>query len=102
MCRPTGEATRFVGARGGGVLSTVTAALPVTPPSDAVTVPVPAAAPARNVVDAPVVGETDPPATVVAHAAPARETAFPYWSAPEAVNGCVPPDATVALVGVTV
>src|SRR5438067_392355 len=40
MCRPTGEATRFVGARGGGVLATVTAALPVTPPSDAVTVPV--------------------------------------------------------------
>ena len=78
---------------------TVTVALFETVPTDAVTVPLPGVAPAVNVVEEPVEGETDPPGTVVDQAAPDTPTGFEYWSEPVAVNTCFPPTFSEALLG---
>src|SRR5690242_13133257 len=96
---PNGPAVRF----DGGVRPlTVTLALFETAPTAAVTTPLPGALPAVNVVDEPVAGETDPPGTVVDHAAPDTLTGFEYWSAPLAVNSCLPPTFSDALLGESV
>src|SRR5437762_13422976 len=93
-------ATRRVGAAGAAV--TVTVALLFTDSTAAVTLPLAAVVPAVKVVPEPVVGDTDEPVTFVDHVAPATETGLPNASAPDAVNGCVAPAFTVALLGVTV
>src|SRR5207249_4254417 len=81
---------------------TVTFALFETAPTAAVTVPLPGDAPAVNVVDEPVAGETEPPGTFVDHVAPDTLTGFEYASAPLAVNTCVPPTFRDALLGESV
>src|ERR1051325_1010189 len=93
---PSGLAFRF---DGGVSPLTVTLALFVTAPTAAVTVPLPGDVPAVNVVDEPVPGETEPPGTVVDQVAPDTLTGFEYWSAPPAVNTCVPPTFSEALPG---
>src|SRR5206468_7447327 len=81
---------------------TVTLALFETAPTAVVTVPLPGVVPAVNVVDEPVVGETEPPGTVVDQAAPETLTGFEYWSAPLAVKTCLPPTFSEALLGESV
>jgi len=80
--------------------TTVTDALPETPPRLAVTDTFPAVDPAVNVVWLPVAGATVPGAAVD-HAAPLAATGFPYASVAVAVNTCEPPNETVAVDGET-
>jgi hypothetical protein len=96
---PSGLAVRF---DGGVSPLTVTLALFETAPTAAVTLPLPGVVPAVNVVDEPVAGETEPPGTFVDQAAPDTLTGFEYWSAPLAVNTCVPPTLSEALLGESV
>src|SRR5712692_6824939 len=98
MCLPCAVAARFAGAVRP---VTVTDALPETVPTAAVTEPLPVLVElAVNVVELPLVGDTLPGA-VVDQVAPATLTGLPYRSAPEALNGCVPPCVTVAEAGET-
>jgi hypothetical protein len=72
-------ATSWVGLPGTAALgATVTAALPLRAPTDAITFPLPENAAAVNVVEAPMLVESAPrPAGPADHAAPAIATAFP-------------------------
>src|SRR5438105_8115552 len=82
---------------------TVIEALPEMPAAAATSVPLPAVAPAVNVVELPAVGAIVPrPAGVRAHVASEVATTFPYASAPPAVNIWVPPTVTEAVPGDTV
>lgn len=96
MCLPRGDAVRFEGATSPVI---VTEALPEIAPTVALTAPLPVCVVlAVNVVDVPVSGETEPEA-VVDQPAPETLTELPYWSAPVALKGCVPPRFTVAELG---
>jgi hypothetical protein len=86
-----------------GAGTTVTAALPDTAPTLAITVPLPVVLElAVKLVDVPESGETLPgvPAPTD-QVALETSTALPYASEPEAVNDCVPPSVTVADAGET-
>ena len=97
---PLAVATRPVGAAG-GELVTVTVALFETPFRPAVTLPLPALVPAWNVVEDPVVGETEPPGTFVDQVALAVDVALPQWSAAVALKDCEAPAGTATLDGET-
>src|SRR6266567_6979729 len=80
------------GAGGGGGGATSIEALPEMPSTVASTLPLPAVEPAVKTVEPPEVGATVPRLEgITDHAAPATETALPYPSTTEAVNGCEPP-----------
>jgi hypothetical protein len=90
----------------GGVAGDVkvcTAALPWMPPREAITMPLPALAPAVKVVVEPAVGETVPSESgVTDQVAFGTARALPYASAPLAAKTWVPRFATIAELGETV